>query len=154
MAKSKSNKKRKRQRGKPAPTNGAVFGADLVRETLGNFLGNLLADGLQNAAGRYAGIAGAAARASLPPPPPPDDVAARLLRTLAEHGPKSIAELMELSGCALSPLLQALQTAQQFRLIELVEEGAVVQLTAGGNQTVTVIRKDEMSVEAPRLLES
>ena len=49
--------------------------------------------------------------------------------------------------------LQALRNVQRFRLVEFVEDGAVMQLTASGSQTVTVMRKDETPAETSRLLE-
>jgi hypothetical protein len=157
---SKSNKKqKKKRRGRTGSRvgTGNVLNAKLVRETLGNFLGGVMAAGLAGAAAQYGGGAARGnGRRGLPPPPPPageTDVAAVLLQALAEHGPKSIPELIELTGVGLSPTLQALRSVQKFRLVEFVEDGGVVQLTATGNQTVTVIRKDEAPAESSRLLE-
>ena len=154
MAKTNKAKANKKRKNKQASAGTPMLGIDLLRETLGNFLGNLMADSVQAAAGKYAQGAGGNGRGTaLPPPPPAADVAAILLQALAEHGPKSIPELMELTGMGLSPMLAALRSVQKFRLVEFVEEGGVVQLTASGNQTVTVIRKDEPSTSAVGLLE-
>ena len=89
---------------------------------------------------------------ALPPPPPPRDLAADVLRLLAEQGPKPVSELVELTGAGLSPLLEALHTVRDFRLVEFVEEGTVAQLTDSGNRTVTVFRKDDIREQAQRLL--
>ena len=148
MAKKNKRKKNKKQGG---GGGGGVFSEDLVREILGNFVGNLMSDGLGAvAAARLAGGNGAGALP--PPPPPPHDLAADVLRVLAEQGPKPVSELVELTGAALSPLLQALHTVRDFRLVEFVEEGSVAQLTDAGSRTVTVLRKDDIREQAQRLL--
>ena len=75
-----------------------------------------------------------------------------MLRVLAEHGPKPVSELVELTGAGLSPLLEAMQTVREFRLVEFVEDVAVAQLTDAGSRTVTVLRKDDIRDQAHRLL--
>ena len=139
----KKNKRRKQNNNQ----GGGVFGEDLVREILGNFVGNLMSDGLGAAVASRLGGDGAGAL-----PPPPRDLAADVLRLLAEQGPKSVPDLVELTGSGLSPLLGALHTVRDFRLVEFLEEGSVVQLTDGGNRTVTVLRKDDIREQAQRLL--
>ena len=148
----KKNKRRKKNKKQGGGGGGGVFSEDLVREILGNFVGNLMSDGLGAvAAARLAGGNGNGAGA-LPPPPPPRDLAADVLRVLAEQGPKPVSELVELTGAELSPLLGALGTVREFRLVEFVEEGTVAQLTDSGSRTVTVLRKDDIRDQAQRLL--
>ena len=146
MAKKSKRRKKNRKQG-----GGGVFSEDLVREILGNFVGNLMSDGLGAvAAARLAG--GGNGAAPLPPLPPPPDIAADVLRVLAEQGPKPVSELVELTGAGLSPLLEALGKVRDFRLVEFVEEGTVAQLTDAGSRTVTVLRKDDIRDQAHRLL--
>ena len=147
MAKgNKRRKKNKKQRG-----GDGVFGEDLVREILGNFVGNLMSDGLVAAAAARFGSSngnGDGQQASSPP----RDLAADVLRVLAEQGPTPVSELVELTGAGLSPLLEALRTVRDFRLVEFVDEGAVTQLTDAGSRTVTVLRKGDIREQAHRLL--
>src|SRR5687768_9681421 len=75
----------------------------LVGGVFGNMLGQLLADGLEKYAEKARVKSGAASR---------DDTAARLLRVLAEHGPKSVPELLAASGAGLTAVLHALQTVR------------------------------------------
>lgn len=144
--------KKKKTKRKAAGITGNDFATGVAGITLGNFIAHLMADGVGTLTGQLRGAGGAGAN-SKSLPAPPEDVAGKLLRALAEHGPKSIAELMALTGVGLSPLLQSLQTVREFRLVELVGEGEVVQLTPCGNHTVTVIRKDEIRDQAAKLLE-
>lgn len=145
----KGNKRRKKN--KKQGGGGGVFGEDLVREILGNFVGNLMSDGLVAAAAAKFGSNngnGDGQQASFPP----RDLAADVLRVLAEQGPKPVSELVELTGAGLSPLLEALGKVREFRLVEFVEEGTVAQLTDSGNRTVTVLRKGDIPDQAQRLL--
>jgi hypothetical protein len=154
--KNKKNKKNKQGGGGGiGRTAGSLFAADFAGEVVGNVIGALLAEGLQN----Y--MSGPREKDKKPPggsADPDDDLASRLLKVLAERGPLSIPDLMSATGVALSPLLAALHTVRDFRLVEFVGEAddgdCVVQLTRNGSRTVTVIQKDGMRREAARLLGS
>ena len=144
MAKHKSKKKSKR-RGKGGGGNNGSAGAGIalaaVGNVVGNMLGQLLADGLGSVAAKKATAAGA------------DDVAAQILKCLAERGPQSIPDLIESTQAGLTPVLHALQTIKDFRLVDFVGEGDLVQLTASGSRTVTVVQKHDIKEQAARMLE-
>jgi hypothetical protein len=149
----KKHKRRKKNKKQGAGGGGGVFGEDLVREILGNFVGNLMSDGLvAAAAAKFGSRNGTGNGDRQQADSSPRDLAAEVLRVLAEQGPKPVSELVELTGAGLSPLLEALGTARDFRLVEFVEEGSVAQLTDAGNRTVTVLRKDDIREQAQRLL--
>ena len=138
----KKNKRRKRNRG----ANGSNYwGTELTGEFFGNFLGQLAASGVEHFAKRAQ---------EKPGDHRERDVSAKLLRVLCEQGPKSIPDLIESTGAGLSDLLHSLQSVRDFRLVEFVGEGEMVQLTRAGSQTVTVLQKDGMRREAARLLEA
>ena len=147
----KRNKRRKKNKNQGGGGGGGVFGEDLVREILGNFVGNLMSDGLVAAAAAKFG-SGNSNGDGQQAAPPPRDLAADVLRVLAEQGPKPVSELVDLTGAGLSPVLEALRTVRDFRLVEFVEEGSLAQLTDAGNRTVTVLRKDDIRGQAQRLL--
>lgn len=85
------------------------------------------------------------------------DVAARLLAALADNGPKPIARLLADTNLALSPMLHALQTLREFRLINFVGGDGVdcetVEVTRAGAETATVIRSNHIRAEAAKMLE-
>ena len=83
-----------------------------------------------------------------------DDVAARLLEALAAGGPRSIAQLLADTHLSLSPVLHALHTLRDFRLIHFVgEEGAeTIEVTRSGAETVTIFRQNHIREEAAKLL--
>ena len=147
----KRNKRRKKN--KKQGGGGGVFGEDLIREILGNFVGNLMSDGLvAAAAAKFGSRNGNSNGDGQQADSQPRDLAAEVLRVLAEQGPKPVSELVELAGAGLSPLLEALGTVRDFRLVEFVEEGSVAQLTDAGNRTITVLRKDDIRHQAQRML--
>ena len=145
--------KGKRKRGKKAKGGNAADGAinsfwlQLARETIGNFAGQLMADGAEKCvAPGGTGVKGEQEEC---------DVAADVLRVLCESGPKSIAELLTESGTGLTPLLNALRTAREFRLIEVTgAEDDVVQLTASGTRTASMLRREQIEVDGMKQLAS
>ena len=144
MPKRNKKKRRKKQSGNGGGGGGAGMVAGAVGNVLGNMLGQLLADGLETW-GSQAGSGNGQDRQD-------DDTAARVLKVLSERGPQSIAQLLEATNVGLTPLLGALRNVQEFRLIEFVGEGELVQLTQSGHRTVTVVQKDDIRREAARKL--
>lgn len=85
-----------------------------------------------------------------------EDVAAELLQVLADGGPKPIPRLLADTKLALSPMLNALHTLRDFRLITFVGEPGdeVVEVTHTGAEAATVIRSNHIRSEANELLEA
>ena len=159
MAKKKNKTRKRMDRAGAGPTVASLFAADFAGEVVGNVIGALLASGVQNYLGGVGGVGvGRQHNGNGRGPGPAEDVAARLLEALAERGPMSIADLVAATGAGLSPVLGALQTAREFRLVELVGEAegddCVVQLTRNGSKTVGVIQKGGVRREAARRLGS
>jgi DNA-binding IclR family transcriptional regulator len=84
-----------------------------------------------------------------------EDVAAKLLKALAGGGPRSIPQLLAETHLRLSPVLQALQTLREFRLINFVGEPGeeTVEVTRSGAEAVTVFKQTHIREEAARLLQ-
>jgi hypothetical protein len=84
-----------------------------------------------------------------------EDVAARLLAALADGGPKPIAQLLADTRIGLSPLLGALHTLRDFRLINFVGAAGeeTVEVTHSGCETVSVLRANHIRDEAAKMLE-
>ena len=84
-----------------------------------------------------------------------EDVAARLLEALSGGGPRSIPQLLADTHLRLSPVLHALQTLRDFRLINFVGEPGEesVEVTRSGAETVTVFKQTHIREEAARLLQ-
>jgi len=145
--------KGKRKRGKKAKggnaRNGAInsFWLQLARETIGNFAGQLMADGAEKCAAPGASGGKGAQKEC--------DVAAEALRVLGESGPKSIAELLTESGAGLTPLLTALRTLREFHLIEITgTEEDVVQLTGSGTRTASLLHREQIEHDGMKQLAS
>ena len=83
-----------------------------------------------------------------------DDVAARLLEALADGGPKAIPQLLADTSLGLSPMLTALHTLRDFRLVTFVGEpgGETVEVTRPGAEAATVLRSRQIRTEAARML--
>ena len=83
-----------------------------------------------------------------------EDVAAKLLEALAGGGPRSVPQLLADTHLGLSPVLHALQTLREFRLINFVGEPGeeTVEVTRSGAQAVTVFKQTHIREEAARLL--
>ena len=84
-----------------------------------------------------------------------EDVAAKLLEALAGGGPRSIPQLLADTHLGLSPVLHALHTLRDFRLINFVGEPGeeTVEVTRSGAQAVTVCKQAHIREEAARLLQ-
>ena len=144
--------KGKRKRGKKGKSgggqNGAVnsFWMQLARETIGNFAGQLMADGAEKCVAPGATGKGGEEEC---------DVAADVLRILGESGPRSIAELLTDAEAGLTPLLQALRTLREFRLVEITgAEEEVVQLTGSGTRTASLLRRGQIEHDGMKQLAS
>src|SRR4051812_6493867 len=63
-----------------------------------------------------------------------DDVAALLLTALADGGPKPVAQLLAETKAGLTPMLEALRTLREFRLINVIGESGeeCVEATRSG----------------------
>ncbi len=148
MAKGKRKRGRK-QRGAGGPgaagAMGGAFWAQLIRETLGNFAGQLMADGAEQMGrggiGEGDDVDG------------PQDVAADVLCALAESKEKSIADLITETGAGLTSLLSALRQAREFGLLTTNEDGSV-QLTPSGVKTASALRREQINSDGMKLLES
>ena len=84
-----------------------------------------------------------------------DDVAAKLLEALAGGGARSIPQLLADTHLGLSPVLHALQTLRDFRLINFAGEPGeeTVEVTRSGAEAVTVFKQTHIREEAARLLQ-
>jgi hypothetical protein len=74
------------------------------------------------------------------------------LKALVERGPLTIPDLLAATRVRLTPLLQALQDAERFHLVEFVGDERTVQLTAVGGKTAHAAGKNELRDEAENLL--
>ena len=145
--------KGKRKRGKKAKgghaRNGAInsFWLQLARETIGNFAGQLMADGAEKCVAPGAtGGKGDGKEC---------DVAADVMRVLGESGPKPIAELITETSAGLTPLLNGLRTLREFRLIEITgAEEDVVQLTSSGKRTASLLHREQIEHDGMKQLAS
>ena len=140
MAKRKKNKKGN------ALTSAALaaFAGDFLANMLGEIIGNQFQPGNDKQKGGKIGK-GSKGRNG-------EDVSAIILATLAENGPQSIPDLVAATGVGLSPVLHALKDVRDFRLVEFVGDDDNVQLTATGNRTAGVLRKNGIREHAGRLL--
>lgn len=144
MAKSKGKHRHKSKRD---VGGGGAFLAQLLRETVGNFAGQLIADGAEE-------MAKGARRRGGDDHRQPGDVAADVLCALVGSAPKSIAELVTETGSGLTPLLHALQQTREFGLIELIGDDGAVQLTPAGSRTAAAVRRDQINSDGMKLLGS
>src|SRR5687768_9478753 len=117
MAK-KKGKGKKRGSGKGKLAGPAMIGT-FAGGVLGKVVEKLLADTIRDfvIADRFAH------KKRKDKPDHDDDVAARLRTALADDGPKPIARLLIDTKLGLSPMLNALHTLREFRLISIVGEG-------------------------------
>ena len=146
MAKGKRKRGKKGKGGKAR--NGAVnsFWLQLARETIGNFAGQLMADGAEKCVA--SGPSGTGDEKEC-------DVAADVMRVLGESGPKPIAELITETEAGLTPLLNALRTLREFRLVEITgAEDDVVQLTGSGTRTASLLHREQIEHDGMKQLAS
>jgi hypothetical protein len=144
--------KGKRKRGKKGKKGGGAVGANLtgdfwvhlLRETIGNFAGQLMADNTPKCA----------SSTDAKGDEQECDVAADVLRVLSESGPRSIADLLAETNAGLTPLLHALRTARELRLVEIVGEDDLVQLTPTGGRTASVLRRAQIEHDGMKQLAS
>lgn len=108
---------------------GAVV-ADLVNNIAGQAIGQLLADGVQRKAPSLFGG-----------PDKGPDTAAKILMVLAEHGPRSVAELLVLTDAPVQTLLDAIAAARRAKLIERIDKAGRVRATDPGCQVAAMVRQ-------------
>jgi len=83
---------------------------------------------------------------------PQVDAATCLLRSLAERGPLTVADLLEHTHVGLTAALRAIRDLREFRLVEFVGDDNRVQLTDPGSRTATVLSKADIRQSAALLL--
>ena len=143
--KRKRGKKQKGGGGGGGGAAGAAFWGQLVRETIGNFAGQLMADGAEQMAQGSNGTGDDGDEEQ-------QDVAADVLCALAESGPRSIAELVTETDAGLTPLLAALRQTREFGLIEFVGDEQAVQLTPSGTRTAAALRREQINSDGMKML--
>ena len=141
--------KRKRdKKGKATWTGAAEFWAPLARQIVGNFAGQVMAHKTtKSSRSKDSDEKGSHPRKHR-------DVAGEVVRILAESGPRSVAQLVAETRIGLSPLLRALRESREFRLVELVGDDDIVQLTPSGNRVASALRREEIEADGRKLLES
>jgi len=148
MSKGKSKRRGKKSKGGNA-ANGAInsFWLQLARETIGNFAGQIMADKAEQCVVPSSSGKGEDADGC--------DVAADVLRVLGDSAPKSIAELLQESNAKLTPLLAALRTLRDFRLIEMSgDDEDAVRLTVSGTRTASALRREQIEHDGRKQLAS
>jgi hypothetical protein len=150
--------KKKRSTGQAATSWEAVGAAMLA--TLGNTLGQLIADGAEHVMSRRSTPGGGANGATTPPPVPQTaqtgrDVAADLLQRLDAQGERSVADLACACNTGLTETLDALRSAREFGLVEFDQTGGTVRLTDAGRRTVAALTgKSESPIEREEHMEN
>jgi hypothetical protein len=131
MARGKKKKKRKhRGDADDGPSGLGAFAGGFAGNVAGQALGQLLGDGLQRKAPSLFGG-----------PDTGPDLPSRMLITLAEQGPKTVAELVDALDAPLQTLLDAIAATRRAKLIERVDKSAVIRVTDPGCQVATVVRR-------------
>ena len=108
----------------------AAVVADLVNNVAGQAIGQLIADGVQRKAPSLFGG-----------PDKGPDTAAQVLMLLAEQGPRTVAELLELTDAPVQTLLDALAAARRAKLVERIDKAGRVRATEAGCQAAAVVRR-------------
>jgi hypothetical protein len=144
----KKDKSKSRKGGKKRIVNGAILGTfagGLVGKALEKVLADTIEDFVRPAHRKHA---------SHHAGKDDEDVAAKLLEALCAGGPRSIPQLLADTHLRLSPVLQALQTLREFRLIHFVgaEGSETVEVTRSGSDAATVFRQNHIREEAAKLL--
>ena len=131
MAKGKKKKSKGNANGEAAGSAaaGAVV-ADLMNNIAGQAIGQLIADGVQRKAPSIFGG-----------PDKGPDAAAKVLMTLAEHGPRTVAELLAITGAPVQTLLDALAGARRAKLIERIDKAGRVRATPAGCDVARLVRR-------------
>ena len=134
-------KKKKSKGGDDGTAGGAAAGAviaDLVNNVAGQAIGQLIADGVQRKAPSLFGG-----------PDKGPDTAAEVLMILAEQGPRTVAELLDLTNAPVQTLLDALAAARRAKLVGRIDKAGTVSATEPGCRVAaTVRRKLEQQGEA------
>ncbi len=130
MAKGKKKSKGGGGDGEAAGVAAGAVIANLVNNVAGQAIGQLIADGVQRKA---PGIFGG--------PDKGPDATAKLLMVLAEQGPKSVAELIELTDAPVQTLLDALAAARRAKLVGRIDKLGVVRITDPGCQVAATVRR-------------
>src|SRR4051812_36845190 len=133
----KGKKKKQKGGGGDGPSDGqaarvgaAAFVADLTNNIAGQAIGQLVADGLQRKAPSLFGG-----------PDKGPDVAARILLALAEHGPQTVAQLLEHTGAPVQTLLDAIAAARRAKLITRIDKSGMIRGTDAGCAVARVVRE-------------
>jgi hypothetical protein len=140
----------KKKKGAVAST--AKFWMPLAREIVGNFAGQAMAH--HSTKSSKSADEKQQQQQHQHHPQKRRDIASEVLRVLGESGPRSIAELITETGTGLSPLMRALRDSRDFRLVELVGDADVVQLTPAGSRVASALRRDAIEADGRKLLES
>ena len=130
MAKGKKKKRKGHGGDDDGSTGLGAFAGGFAGNVAGQALGQLLGDSLQRKAPSLFGG-----------PDTGPDLPSRMLITLSEQGPKTVAELVDSLDAPLQTLLDAIAGARRARLIERVDKSAVVRITDPGCQVAGVIRR-------------
>ena len=130
MAKGKKKSKGDAGDNGKAVAGGAIL-ADLVNNVAGQAIGQLIADGVQRKAPSLFGG-----------PDKGPDTAAQILMILDEQGPRSVAELLELTNAPVQTLLDAVAAARRAKLIERVDKSGMVRVTEPGCQVAATVRRE------------
>ena len=130
MSKGKKKKRKGRGGDEDGSTGLGAFAGGFAGNVAGQALGQLLGDSLQRKAPSLFGG-----------PDTGPDLPSRMLITLAEQGPKTVAELVDLLDAPLQTLLEAVAGTRRAKLIERVDKAAVVRITDPGCRVAGVIRK-------------
>jgi hypothetical protein len=125
-----NGKKNKRRGGDDDGTGLGAFAGGLAGNIAGQAIGQLLGDAFQRKTPSAFGG-----------PNSGPDLPSRMLLTLSDEGPKTVAELVHALDAPLQPLLDAIAAARRAKLIQRVDKSAVVRITEPGCQVAAVVRQ-------------
>ena len=129
MAKGKKKSKGDAGDNGKAVAGGAIL-ADLVNNVAGQAIGQLIADGVQRKAPSLFGGSDKG-----------PDTAAQVLMILEEQGPRSVAELLQLTDAPVQTLLDAIAAARRAKLIERIDKSGTVRVTEPGCRLAATVRR-------------
>ena len=116
--------------GKAGAAAGAAFVADLASNVIGQAVGQLVADGVQRQAPALFGG-----------PDKGPDVATRMLLVLTEQGPRTVAQLIDLTDAPVQSLLDAIAGCRRAKLIGRIDKAGVVRVTEPGRCVAETVRR-------------
>jgi hypothetical protein len=122
-------KGKKKHKGEAGAAAGGAFAA-LATGIAGQALGQLVADGIQRKAPALFGGPNTA-----------PDLTARMLMTLDENGPRTVAELVDALDAPVQTLLDAVTAARRAKLVARLDKSAVVRITEPGCAVAKVVRR-------------